>query len=160
MSEELKLNKKDRYLEKMKDGRIFIWTKRLAMRNDMQEFDPEFDKDGSLIKRKNTIERMSELEEENVKLRELLKSATKPETTDETVSVDESLSPPEEEEIILPDLEDELDDGKVTEEFLMTKSADELRKFAFDVFQTKLNSLKKAETLIKDILELQKQMDI
>jgi len=163
MSEQaLKLNKKARYLEK-DNGQVFIWTKRLAMRKDMRELFPEWDEKGSLIKRKETAEKMADLVAEVKRLEALLKNkdATMP-NTDSEVSLNED-SEVEEEVVFLHDLEEPLEpaaDKKVTREFLMTKEADELRKFALDVFDTKLNSLKKVETLVNDILELQKQMDI
>jgi len=144
----MKLNKKDRYLESIKNGRIFIWTKRLAMRNDMREFDPEFDTAGELVRRKETAERMADLERRNAELEAMLDSQTAPEN--------------EETPVILGGLEEDFEptNSKVSKEFLMTKSTEELRKFAFDVFGEKLNHLKKAETLVNDILDLQKKMEL
>ncbi len=166
MSEGLKLNKKDRYLEKIGTGRVFIWTQRLAGRPDMRELSPEFDEAGSLIKRREVAEKMADLEFENAGLKkelERIKDPTMPQPqvpTDDIVADNDSDILPDEP---LPDLEETFmpkSTGRVSEEFLMTKSADELRKFAFDVFGEKLNGLKKAETLVKDILDFQKQMDI
>lgn len=50
--------------------------------------------------------------------------------------------------------------GHVTEEFLKTRSKDELRDYSEQVYGVKQNHLKKPETMIKDILELQKTKDI
>ena len=167
----LKLSKNTRYLEKG-NGLVFPWTKRLAMRKDMRELFPEWDEKGSLIKRVETAEKMANLVAENKRLLALLDGkdvaipvdATMPETNGK-VSLDEDLDlkKTDEEVVILGDLEEPFEpaaDKKVTEEFLMTKEADELRKFALDVFGERLHYAKKAETLVADILELQKQMDI
>lgn len=112
------LNKKDRYLEKIDDGRILVWTEMLAKRKDMREFFPDFD----------------EIEE-----------------VDETTGTFEDIEPKE----IKP-----REDGLVTEEFLLTKTKDQLRAYAFDVYGEKLNHLKKPETMVKDILELQQKRNL
>ena len=166
---ELQLNKKDRYLEKTSDGRILPWTLRLSKRNDMREFDPEFDADGALIKRKETAERMADLEQENSRLRKMIEGR-QAEAQLETMPIKKAHKEdiPENKEkddkpAILPDLEEPLEPrspGKVTREFLLPKEPAELRDFAFKVFGKKLHPLCKQERLIDDILNLQKKEDL
>lgn len=110
-------NRKDRYLEKIEDGRILIWTEMLAKRKDMREFFPDYD------------------EIENV----------------ESTGIFEDIKVKE----IKP-----REDGLVTKEFLLTKDKDQLRAYALDVYGEKLNHLKKPETMVKDILELQQKRNL
>lgn len=50
--------------------------------------------------------------------------------------------------------------GLLTEEFLKTKTKDQLRDYCLKVYDVKLNHMKKEETMIKDILDLQKKRNI
>lgn len=139
------LNTKDRYLEQIKTGRIFIWTKRLAMRNDMREFEPDLESKGTIIKNKlETDQRVIDLQNQVEALTAELGNKS------------------EVEPVILGELEPELvlDNGKVTREFLETKEKEELRDYALNVYGEKLNHLKKHETLVNDILDLQKKADL
>ncbi len=180
----IKFHKKNRYLQNMNNGRILIYTDRLAKRKDMREFIPEFDKEGNFIKPKATAEMLDELEAKNIALEKenaQLKREKEENGFTGTESIDEEAlgsyadidepgaeTPEEgegeapEEEIVLDELEEELEapSGKVTRKFLLKKDADELRDYCFRVYGVKQNKLKKVETLVEDILKLQKQMDI
>lgn len=123
------LNKNDRYLEKIGDGRILPWTKRLADRKDMREFFPDFKE------QEQAVELFEEL---------IPTAAEEPKV---------SFEPPE------PVLEQPLANGMVTEEFLKTKTKDQLRDYASQVYGETLNPLKKEETMIKNILDLQQKRD-
>lgn len=172
----LQLSKDGRYLESLKNGRIFIWTARLAMRNDMVEFFPEFNDGGELVRKKASADKITELEDENARLRALISNSVnlkpiekvdptipeKPDELDKVLDEDDD-EDSKDEEIVLGPLEEPLTPGKVkpiTREFLLTKDRDQLRDFALKVYGEKLNPLKKQETLVENILELQKKTEL
>lgn len=127
--ETMEFNKNDRYLEHTKNGRILIWTKRLAARNDMREFFPDFP----------------------VEKKQRTKAVEIPEVY---VPTAESAT------AILPTEFSPLNDGRVTMEFLLTRTKDEIQDYGLTIFKTKINKSKSLENMADEILELQKTLSI
>lgn len=120
-----------RYLENTKTGRVLIWTKRLAGRNDMREFFPDM-KDGGAPK----LEIFDELGD----------SGLVDITTPVAISASDDPAP--------------LSDGRVTREFLLTRSKDELKEYGKEVYGLNINRSKNVENMAVEILEAQQKKDI